>query len=79
MESCDRKYNTKAKLRQHILKHFPGTLKPEDATKIDIVPLFKNQGQEQKKTQETIVTPSAVSVKSKSLHYITQTVNYLTI
>ncbi|KAL4224475.1 hypothetical protein ACF0H5_015176 [Mactra antiquata] len=65
METCDKKYNTKAKLRQHIVKHFPGTLKPEDATKIDIVPLFKNQNVEDK-TQETIVTPSAVNVKTST-------------
>lgn len=63
MESCDKKYNTKAKLRQHILKHFPGTMKPEDAAQIDIVPLFKNPPQDQRK--EMIVTTSAVAVKSK--------------
>lgn len=62
MDSCDKRYNTKAKLRQHILKHFPGTMKPEDAAHIDIVPLLKSEQTEN--PQETIVMPTTVSVKS---------------
>lgn len=61
MEKCDKKYNTKSKLRAHILKHFPDTLKPEDAAQIDIIPLLH----EGIGAKETVVEPSTVSVKSK--------------
>ena len=62
MEACDKKYSNKAKLRQHIVKHFPGTLKPEDAAQLDIVPLFKT---DQENVKETDVETSVVTVKSK--------------
>ena len=69
MEACDKKYSNKAKLRQHIVKHFPGTLKPEDAAQLDIVPLFKN---DEEKVKETVVQTSAVTVKSKlEMYYST--------
>ena len=61
METCDKRYNSKAKLRSHILKHFPETMKPEDAAQIDIVPLLQNGIG----AKETIVEPSTVTVKSK--------------
>lgn len=66
LESCDKKYNTKAKLRAHILKHLPETMKPEDAAQIDIVPLI----QEGVGAKETVVEPSAVTVKSKDMAMI---------
>ena len=39
MEGCYLKYNSKASLRQHIIKHFP-TKGPNDCLQVDFIPLL---------------------------------------
>ena len=62
MEKCNASFDKKAKLRAHILKHFPDTAKPEDAARIDVIPLLQHGVG----AKQMVVQPAAVEVMSRA-------------
>ncbi|WAR14011.1 ZXDC-like protein [Mya arenaria] len=67
MEQCGLCFDNKAKLRAHILKHFPGTARPEDAASIDVIPLLHHGIG----AKQTVVQPAAVDVKASKDGFMT--------